>query len=303
MSRSMCAAVAVLMASAFIGAAEAKVQVVATVPDLGALAREVGGQDVEVRVLARSTQDPHFVDGRLNLVLDVSRAQLLVFNGLELEAGWLPVLITNARNPAVQPGSPGHLDASTLVTPRDVPQGRVDRSMGDIHSGGNPHYTLDPRNGVKVARGIAERLAQLEPEKAEAFRARAAAFEEAMGTRIAAWQERLAPFEGAPVVTYHRSWGYFIAFAGLREVAHVEPKPGLPPSAGHVAQVLARMKREQVKLILQEDWYQAATSDQLAKLSGATVVRVPGQTREGQRYPDHIGAIVEQTARALEKGR
>ncbi len=283
------------------GAAAAKVRVVASVPDLGALAREVGGEDVDVRVLARSTQDPHFVDGRPNLVLEVSRADLLVFNGLELEAGWLPVLLTNARNPKVQAGKPGHLDASTLVTPIDVPQGKVDRSMGDIHPGGNPHYTLDPRNAVKVAEGIAGRLAQVDPERAEAYRKRAAAFAETMNARIAEWSARLSPHAGKPVVTYHRSWAYFTRFAGLKEVAYVEPRPGLPPNAGHVAQVLATMKREKVPLILQEDWYQAATSEQLARLSGATLVRVPGQTREGTRYVDHLAALVDQTAKALEK--
>ena len=284
------------------GVAAAKVTVVASVPDLGALARELGGDDVEVRVLARSTQDPHFVDGRLNLVLDMSKADLLVFNGLDLEAGWLPVLMTNARNAKIQPGQPGHLDASTLVTLIDVPQGKVDRSMGDIHPGGNPHYTHDPRNGVKVAQGIAERLAKLDPDRAEAYRGRAKAFEEAMNARIAQWQQRLSKFEGAPVVTYHRSWGYFTRFAGLKEVAYVEPKPGLPPNAGHVSQVLVAMKREKVRLILQEDWYQSATSEQLAKLTGATLVRVPGQTREGTRYADHMAALMDQTVRALEKG-
>ncbi len=300
MGRWMCGLVAAA-AMFFSVTAEAKVRLVASLPDLGALAREVGGEDVEVTVLARSTQDPHFVDARPNLVLALSRADLLVFNGLDLEAGWLPVLLTNARNPKVQPGRPGHLDASTLVSLLEVPQGRVDRSMGDIHGGGNPHYTLDPRNGLKVAKGIAERLAQVDPERADVYRKRAADYEAALSRRIAEWTAALQPFAGRPVVTYHRSFVYFTDFAGLKEAAWVEPKPGLQPNAGHVAHVLGVMKRLGVKLILQEDWYQAATSEQLAKLTKATLLRVPGQTREGQAYADHLGALVERTVKALQE--
>ena len=279
--------------------AEAKVNVVATLPDLGALAREVGGDNVSVKVLARSTQDPHFVDARPSLVLDASNADLLVLNGLELEVGWLPPILTNSRNEQIQPGHPGYLDASTLIDPLEVPREKIDRSMGDIHPSGNPHYTLDPRNGLVVARGIAERLETIDPQHAKAYQANLARFTQSLKERIAGWEKAFAPFKGTEVVTYHKSWIYFVEWAGFDEVAFVEPKPGLPPSAGHVAQVLGVIKRRKVPLILQEDWYPAASSEELARLGGARLVRVPGQTREGQSYADHIGQIVDGTVGAL----
>lgn len=280
-------------------AAEAKLNVVATVPDLGELTRSVGGEHVNVVVLARATQDPHFVDARPNLVLEASRAQAIVLNGIGLEAGWLPPVLTNARNAAIQPGQPGHIDASQFIQPLEIPKGTIDRSMGDIHPGGNPHYTLNPRNALKVAKGISARLAQLDPQNAKAYEANLAAFEKALLPRIEGWEKALAPFKGTDVVTYHKSWIYFTEWAGLEEVAFVEPKPGIPPSAGHVARVLGVMKQRKVPLILQEEWYPAATSEQLARLSGARVVRVPGQTRERQSYADHVDQLVSETVKAL----
>jgi zinc/manganese transport system substrate-binding protein len=279
--------------------AEAKVNVLATVPDLGALAREVGGEHVAVKVLARSTQDPHFVDARPSLILDASNANLLILNGMELEVGWLPAILTNSRNQSIQPGQPGYLDASTLITPKEVPREKLDRSMGDIHTGGNPHYTLDPRNGLLVARGIAERLGAIDPQHAKAYQANLAKFDRTLSARIAEWEKAFAPFKGTDVVTYHKSWIYFVEWAGFDEVAYVEPKPGLPPSAGHVARVLGVIKQRKVPFILQEEWYPAGTSEQLSRLGGARLVRVPGQTREGQSYPDHIGQLVEETLGAL----
>ncbi|HZA52476.1 MAG TPA: metal ABC transporter substrate-binding protein [Myxococcaceae bacterium] len=279
--------------------AEAKVNVVATTGDLGALAREVGGEHVDVKVLARPTQDPHFVDARPNLVLDVSNAHLLIINGLELEVGWLRVVITSARNPEVQPGQQGYLDASTLIQPKEVPRAAIDRSMGDLHTGGNPHYTLSPRNGLLVARGIAARLQAIDPDNAKAYAANLGRVEQSLGARIVEWEKALSPYKGADVVTYHKSWIYFVDWAGLDQVAFVEPKPGLPPNAGHVARVLAVIKQQKVPLILQEEWYPAATSEQLARLSGAKLVRVPGQTRDGQSYAEHIGQLVDATLKAL----
>lgn len=281
--------------------AEAKVDVVATVPDLAAIAREVGGAHVNVKALARSTQDPHFVDPRPDLIVSLSKADLLVLNGMELEAGWLPALLTASRNPGVQPGQRGYLDASTLVEPKEVPREKLDRSMGDIHTGGNPHYTKDPRNAVKVARGLAERLSAVDPENAKAYAANADRFAGELGAKTAEWEKALAPFKGTDVVAYHKSWIYFTEWAGLDEVAFVEPKPGLPPSAGHVAKVLGIMRQRKVPLILQEDWYPAGNSEQLARLSGAALVRVPGQTREGQRYVEHMAHLVEETVKALKK--
>lgn len=279
--------------------AQAKLNVVATTSDLGAIAREVGGEDVQVQVLAKPTQDPHYVDAKPSLVLTVSRADLLLFTGMELEQGWLPVLLTNSRNPRVQKGEPGHLDCSTLITPKEVPTQKLDRSMGDVHPGGNPHYTKDPRNGMALARGIAARLAQLAPEKAAGFQARAKKLSTQLGNQIAAWEKALAPFRGTPVVAYHKSWFYFTDWAGLVEVAFVEPKPGIPPSTAHVAKVLSVIRARKVPLILQEDWYAPATSQLLAEKGQAHLVRVPGMPREDQSYADYLGALVQAVLDAL----
>lgn len=281
--------------------AQAKVNVVATLPDFGAVAREIGGGEVSVKVLARPTQDPHFVDARPSLMLDVANADLVILNGLELEIGWLPPLLNGSRNPKVQPGQAGYLDASTLITPRDVPREKLDRSMGDIHPGGNPHYMLDPRNGLRVAKGISERLSQLDPSHAKEYAANLARFTSTLQARIAQWSQALAPYKGTDVVAYHKSWIYFVEWAGLDEVAFVEPKPGLPPSAGHVANVLGVMKARHVPLILQEEWYPAATSEQLARLSGAKLARVPGETKDGQSYADHLNDIVAAAVGGLKK--
>jgi zinc/manganese transport system substrate-binding protein len=283
--------------------ANAKVNVVATTGDLAALVREVGGEAVQVTLLARPTQDPHFVDPRPSLVLSVARAQLLVLNGMELEIGWLPTLITSSRNAAIQPGQPGHLDCSTLITPREIPAGRIDRSMGDIHPGGNPHYTKDPSNTVAIAAGLAKRLGELDAENVEAYQRRAEAFTRLAHEKMARWRALLEPFRGTPVVPYHKSWIYFLEFAGLVEVAYVEPKPGLPPTAAHVAAVLKVLRARHVPLILQEDWYPSSTSELLARNSGATLVRVPGMSREDKGYLETMDVIVKQVVDALNQSR
>jgi zinc/manganese transport system substrate-binding protein len=272
---------------------QAKVRVVATVSDLAAIAREVGGEAVQVDTLARPTQDPHFVDARPNLVVVLSRAELLLLNGMELEVGWLPALLTGSRNPRVQLGSTGYLDCSTVVTPKEIPVAKLDRSMGDVHPGGNPHYTKDPTNAVAIARAIAARLAAIDPSQAETFQKGAAAFEQALGARIAEWRKSLAPFKGTPVVTYHKSWIYFVEWAGLEEVAFVEPKPGIPPNPAHVANVLRVMKSRKVPLLLQEEWYSAQTSELLARNSQARLVKVPGMAPDGLSYTSYMDRLVK----------
>ncbi len=276
--------------------AEAKVQVVATTSDLGVIAREIGAEDADVRILARPTEDPHFVDAKPSLVVLLARADLVLLTGMDMEIGWLPVLLTSSRNSHLQKGEPGYLDCSTLITPREVPTQKLDRSMGDIHPGGNPHYSKDPRNGIALAQGITARLAELDPAHADAFKGREKKFEADLQARIAQWEKQLAPLKGKPVVTYHKSWFYFTDWAGLEEVAFVEPKPGLPPSTGHVAKVLQIIQARKVPLIIQEDWYSPATSELLASHGPSRLVRIPGMPGEKQRYADYIGALVDAIA-------
>jgi zinc/manganese transport system substrate-binding protein len=282
----------------------AALRVVATVPDLAAIAREVGGDRVTVTSLVLPTQDAHFVDARPNLALELSRADMLAVVGLDLEIGWLPTLVTGARNTKVQVGSPGYVDCSRFVTLLDVPTEKLDRAMGDIHPGGNPHYLLDPRNGARVAVGMAERMGQLDPTNKAAYQ-RAAAD---LGTRLeaarAGWERTLAPLRGKEVITYHRSFPYLASWLGFTVPIAIEPKPGIPPSPSHVAQVLQVAQARSVRLLLQEVYYPATTAELVASKTGAKLVRLPGgaDVATGQSYTARIDTMVKSIAGALQSG-
>ena len=279
--------------------AQAKVSVIATISDLGALAREAGGEHVSVQVISKPTQDPHFVDARPNLIIQMSNAELLIHAGMDLEAGWLPTLLSSSRNGKIQVGSPGNLNGATLIRPLEVPQQKIERAMGDIHPGGNPHYTKDPRNALLLVKGIANRLAELDPEHAEAYQANAARFEKSIAAKEAEWLAALAPYKGQPIITFHRSWSYFANWSGLEVVAFLEPKPGLPPALAHVADVTMIARQKKVKLVLQESWYSAQFSRYVAEKSGARVVQVMGQTPEGQSYEAYMSGLVAEVVKAL----
>ncbi|HEY2899223.1 MAG TPA: metal ABC transporter substrate-binding protein [Polyangia bacterium] len=280
-------------------ATASKLRVVATVGDLGAIAREVLGDAGDVVVLARPTQDPHFVDARPNLVLELNRADALVSMGLDYEVGWLPVLVKGSRNAKIQLGGAGSIVASAMVPVLDVPRERVDRSMGDIHPGGNPHFTLDPRNGAHVAQGLAARFATLAPDAAAKFQQNAAAFVQALGARQKQWEALLASARGTPVVTYHKSFVYLTSWLGLIEVGTVEPKPGIPPNAAHVAELIGEMRARGVSVILQERWYPSAVAERIASQTGAKLVLIAGMTADNGRYADHVDEVVRAIAAAL----
>ncbi len=288
--RSLCLlafALAVLLASS---AAEAGVNVVATTPDLAAIARHVGGPAVQVTALALPTQDPHFVDARPNLALALNRADLLIVQGLELEVGWLPALQSGAKNPKIQAGGSGYLDASQLVTAQDAPAGEVSRAQGDIHRGGNPHYLVDPRNGAKVARGIAAKLATLDPGGAAGFLDRAQALDREAADLATKQAARFAALDASKraIVVYHRSWSYLESWLGVTEVGAVEPKPGIPPDPAHVAGLLAKMRGAGVRAVVTEDYYPTTTSRLLADKSGAVLCVLAGGAGEAQGYLDHV---------------
>ena len=255
--------------------AQAKVRIVSTTQDPAALARAVGGDRVSVLALAKGYQDPHFLDAKPSFMVELNRADLVLAIGLELEIGYLPSLLTGARNPKIRPGQPGFLDLSTAVTPLDV-NPTADRSQGDVHPTGNPHYWLDPENGRRMAKAIAERLAALDPEGREAYAANLAAFERTLDEKAPVWAQRLAPLKGKPIVTFHASWTYFAKAYDLRVVEYVEPKPGIPPSANHTVDVIKRMKADGAKVILVENFYDTRVPKLIAgKVDGATVVTVP----------------------------
>ncbi len=281
--------------------AQAALRVVATVPDLAAIAQEVGKDKVKVSALVLSSQDPHFVDARPNLVLDVSAADLLLVVGLELEVGWLPTLVSGARNPKVQTGGAGFLDCSQFVGLMDVPTEKVDRSMGDVHPGGNPHYLYDPRNAIAVAWGIAGKMGALDPSNATSYQNNAKDFIGRLQSSIKGWEQKLSAIRGTQVITYHKSWTYLANWLGFAVPINIEPKPGIPPSPSHIVQVIGTVSSAGVKLVLQEEFYQANTAELVASKSGAKLVRLSGGTafEKNETYIQHFDTAVTKIAAAL----
>ncbi len=278
------------------GLAEARpLRVAATTPDLAAVSQAVGGDHVQVTPLSLPTQDPHWVDARPNLAVVLARADLLLLVGLDLEVGWLPTLVTGSRNASIQPGSPGYVDCSGFVDLLGVPAGRLDRSMGDVHAGGNPHYNFDPRRMVDVARGIAARMTQLDPPHADIYAANLAVFEAQVQEGLARWAQKAQALEGLPVVTYHRSFPYLADFLHLHVIAAIEPKPGIPPTPSHVQQVAASAKAAGAKVILQESWFPTRTSEVVRNAIGAKLVSVTGGTdvSGGQDYVAFVDGLVD----------
>jgi zinc/manganese transport system substrate-binding protein len=281
--------------------AVAAIKVIATVPDLAALAHEIGGDAVTVKALSLPSQDPHFVDAKPSLALELNRAQLLLHVGLDLEIGWLPTLLVGARNPDIQAGAAGNLDCSQFVTRLDVPSQAVDRSHGDIHPGGNPHYLYDPRAALAVATGIAQRLGEIDSAHAGVYRGNLATFKRHLEATRARWEKRFAPARGTPIIGYHRTWSYLADWLGLEQVGFLEPKPGLPPNPRHVAGLLTLAKSRKVKLILEETYYPDATSKLVASNVPAKLVEITSgaNVNTGEGYLQHLDVMLEAIASAL----
>ncbi|MGE6759511.1 metal ABC transporter substrate-binding protein [Corallococcus interemptor] len=294
---ALCAAVVSLTAVP----ARADLKVVATLPDLAALARAVGGDKVDVTTLALPTQDPHFVDAKPNLALALNRADLLIAAGLDLEIGWLPNLQTGARNNRILTGNTGYLDASRFVDLLEVPSAPVDRSQGDVHPGGNPHYLYDPRQALKVAAAIEARMAQLDAKNAATYKANLAKFTQEVQAAQGGWEKRLAGLKGVPVVAFHRTTAYLQNWLGFKTIAFLEPKPGIPPTASHVAQVLVQARTNKVKLVLKEDYYADNNAKFIASKIPAPLVILPGGTdvRGGQTYVQRMELMVTRLEQGL----
>jgi zinc/manganese transport system substrate-binding protein len=268
------AAIAALLGLTLADGAEAKLRVLGTLPDFAAIAAELGGDRVTTESLIQGTEDPHFVDPKPSHILRVSRADLLICIGLELESGWLPVLLTQARNGRVQVGAPGHLDASELVQPKEVPV-HTDRAMGDVHGGGNPHYYVSPPEMFLVARGIHNKLVALDPAGRSAYEKQWQDFSTKYQQKLAAWQGALAPLAGARVVEYHRSWVYLLDWLDFTSVGTLEPKPGIPPSPNHVTQLLMRVKDQKVRFVFRERYHADSLSEVFARKAGAKLLDLP----------------------------
>lgn len=285
--------------------AHAEVRVVASLADYGAMVREVGGDRVKVDVLAPHSVDPHYVDPRPNLIVTLNKADLLVVNGLELEAAWLDPLVRQARNPKINPGEQGHLVAADYAVLIDVPTGKIDRAEGDIHPGGNPHFYCDPTSAIAISNAIRDRLTVIDPAGAAVYRENAKRFTAALWKFAQAEALRFAklPAEQRRVVSYHKSLAYILRWLQLEEVATIEPKPGIPPNPKHVAHVLSVMKNKHARIIVQEEFYPRKTSDTLAKLGVGEVVILPAASdfEHDEGYLHHLGEITEALYAALTK--
>ena len=251
-----------------------KLKVITTLTDLAALTQEVGGDRVEVESLARGYQDPHFVDPKPSFLLKLRNADLLISVGLELEIGWLPPLITQCGNPKIQPGAQGNLDASAFAEILEIPQGKVDRSQGDVHPQGNPHYWLDPDNGRRIARGIAAKLGEMDGANAAYFQQRFQDFSRRLSEAEKRWESEMAPFRGRKIVTYHRSWPNFTKHFGLEVVGYIEPRPGIPPTPSHTIELVNLMKRDNVKVMLIEPYFDLKTPNSVARMTGGQVLQM-----------------------------
>ena len=267
--------------------AAAALKVVTTTADLGALAKEVGGDKVQVDSFAKGYQDPHFVEPKPSFILLANKADLLIVVGRELEIGWLPPLITSSRNPKIQVGAAGYLDASTNVKILEIPTGQITRAMGDVHPAGNPHYWLDPGNGRKIAAAIRDKFSELSPADKAYFEQRYSDFDRRLADAEKKWDATMAPYKGTKIVTYHRSWPNFVDRFGLDTIGYVEPKPGIPPSPSHTLELIGEMKRQSVKVILVEPYFDLKTPQSIASQTGGKVlVLAPsvGGTKEATDY-------------------
>src|SRR6266853_1021555 len=281
--------------------ASAKLNVVATLPDFGALAREIGGDKVNVTILAKATEDPHFVDARPSFVVSLRNADVLIDGGAELELGWLPPLLQNARNPKIEAGKPGRIQASQGVRLMNVPA-NVTRAAGDVHALGNPHFTADPIIAKATAQHIAQSFSALDPANAAFYEANYKKFEATINAKLQEWGAALLPFKGQHVVAYHDSWPYFAHRFGLNIDLFLEPKPGIPPSPSHLAEVIAQMKAQKVKAIIVEPYHDRKIAERVASATGATVVdfaQYPEALPGTDTYIKMIDALVSRLAAAL----
>jgi ABC-type Zn uptake system ZnuABC Zn-binding protein ZnuA len=252
--------------------ADAQLKVVTSTTDLYAIAKAVGGRNVTATHIGEGYQDPHFIEAKPSFVLQLRSADVWAFVGLDLEIGWMPLLLDGARNPKVRPGGSGYVDVSKAIPVVDVPQGNIDRSMGDVHPLGNPHYWLDPENARRIARLFKERFSQLDRKHEDDYEKNEKAFEARLSAAEASWAPYLAQIKGKPVIAYHTSWRYFAEYTGMRIVAFMEPKPGVPPSPSHVFEVIRDAKRAGAKVVIQEPFYDRKMSDLVAKNLGGTVL-------------------------------
>ena len=287
-TRTIRLSVLLLLAAPLAARAQGTINVVTTTEDLGSIAREVGGDKVSVVALAKGYQDPHFVDPKPSFILAVSKASVLIVVGRELEIGWLPPLLNSSRNGKIQPGGPGYLDASLTVRILELPTGQITRAMGDVHPLGNPHYWLEPGNGRRIAQAIAAKFSEVSPSDKAYFQQRYTDFDTRLAAAEKRWDAQMAPYKGTKIVTYHRSWPNFMERFGLEVMGYVEPKPGIPPSPSHTLELIEDMKRQGVKLIAVEPYFDLKTPQAVATQVGGTVLVLAPSVGGAKEVTDYI---------------
>jgi ABC-type Zn uptake system ZnuABC Zn-binding protein ZnuA len=284
--------------------AQAQLKVVTSTTDLYDIAKSVGGDRITATHIGEGYQDPHFIEAKPSFVLQLRNADVWAFVGLDLEIGWMPLLLDGARNPKIRQGGSGYVDASQVIPVLDRPRGNVDRSMGDVHPLGNPHYWLDPENGRRIARMFKAKFSQLDPKNEDVYERNEKAFEARLNATERGWQTDLAAIKGKPVVAWHTSWRYFAEYTGMNIVAFMEPKPGVPPSPSHLYEVIQTVKRTGAKAIVMEPFYDRKVADLVAKQTGIKVLILPPSVGGLRNAPvnDYISLMkydVAQLAAAL----
>ncbi len=278
--------------------AAAALNVFACEPEWAALAQEIGGDKVSAASATTALQDPHRIEARPSLIARMRSADLVICSGSELEVGWLPLLLTQSGNSRIQPGMPGFLEASQLVTRLEIPK-VVDRSQGDIHPGGNPHVHLDPRNIAKVAEVLSARLTAIDRANSDTYRARTADFMKRWQAAMQRWQQQAAPLRGVPVVVYHKDMSYFINWSGMREAGSLEPKPGIPPTPSHLADLVDAMKRSPAKVIVYSAYSSPKAAEFLSERTNIPKTVLPFTVGGTEQAKDLFGLFDDTIERLL----
>lgn len=281
----------------------AALRVVTTTTDVAALAEIIGGDRVEVEAIAKGYQDPHYLEAKPSHMIRLRDADLLAYVGLELEVGWLPLILDGARNPSIRVGERGHLAMANGIEVLEVPTGEISRSEGDVHPFGNPHYWLDPHNLLPMARTLADRLALLDPEHADEYQHRREDFERRLRERITVWDQRMAPYRGESVVCYHKQWEYLFDWLGIEIAGYIEAKAGIPPSPRHVNELQELIASRNIRVLVISNFFEPGPAERIAERTGAQVVILPASVKGEEGLDDpftFFDALVEDLVTAFE---
>ncbi len=279
----------------------ANLRVVTTTEDLRSVTEAIGSEFITVSSISRGTQDPHFVEAKPSYLVAVSRADLIISIGLELESGWLPLLIRGARQPKLMPGEPGCLTVSEAITPIDI-QAQANRSQGDVHPLGNPHFMADPERVISVAELISKRLSELDPSHAKNFAENLSNFKAMLQARSAKWKQKLAPYKGIKVIGYHMTFNYLFKYFGFEVIGFLEPKPGIQPTAQHILKLIETVKNQKAKLIVVESFFDPKPGETLAEKTQAKLVLIPayvGGDDKSKTFIDWMDHIVNELEKNL----